>query len=248
MPLKSNIEWKQWGKDDPLFGVASWSGKQKTGSAPWKEEEFYALGKSDWCDFFEHWKQYGIQNGTCVEIGCGAGRMTHALANFFERVVAIDVSDGMIEQARKFAGKNVEFLLVDEPQIPLGDSSTSAVFSTHVFQHFDSIKIGHDYFREIYRVLKSNGSLMIHIPLYQFPYEHGIWNFLWQPIYAFVRIMNCIKNNLRRLLKIKTMCFTPYSLKLLVNFLFKIGFKRIEYRIFPTSSNLELHSFIFATK
>jgi len=31
---KSNLEWKEWGRNDPLFGVASWPGKQKGGSAP----------------------------------------------------------------------------------------------------------------------------------------------------------------------------------------------------------------------
>jgi len=248
MPLKSNIEWKQWGEDDPLFGVASWRGKQKGGSAPWTEKEFYALGQSDWRDFLEQWKQYGIANGTCVEIGCGAGRMTHALASFFERVVAIDVSEGMIEQARKFAGHNVEFKLVENTQIPLDDCTASAVFSTHVLQHLDSIKIGYDYFRESYRVLKPGGSLMIHIPLCQFPYENGIWNFLWQPMYTCVRMVNAVKNKMRRVLKRKTMCFTFYPIKPLYIFLTTVGFKRIEYRIFPTTSNSELHSFILVAK
>src|SRR4029077_9437302 len=38
--------------------------------------------------------------GTCVEVGCGPGRMTGALAERFDRVVAVDVSPAMLERAR----------------------------------------------------------------------------------------------------------------------------------------------------
>ena len=40
------------------------------------------------------------RGGTCVEVGCGPGRMTGALAERFDRVVALDVSPAMLEQAR----------------------------------------------------------------------------------------------------------------------------------------------------
>src|SRR5690348_17421746 len=33
------------------------------------------------------------RGGTCVEVGCGFGRMTAPLAERFDRVVALDVSD-----------------------------------------------------------------------------------------------------------------------------------------------------------
>ena len=40
------------------------------------------------------------RGGVCVEVGCGPGRMTGALAERFDRVVALDVSPAMLEQAR----------------------------------------------------------------------------------------------------------------------------------------------------
>ena len=40
------------------------------------------------------------RGGTCVEVGCGPGRMTGALAERFDRVVAVDVSPAMLERAR----------------------------------------------------------------------------------------------------------------------------------------------------
>ena len=44
--------------------------------------------------------------GVCVEVGCGPGRMTGALAERFDRVLAVDVSPAMLDLARQ----NVDIL------------------------------------------------------------------------------------------------------------------------------------------
>lgn len=248
MSLRSNQEWKQWGNEDPLYGVASWTGKRKTGSSPWTDEEFYALGESDWRDFLEHWRQYGVNQGACVEIGCGAGRMTRMLAGFFERVIALDVSEGMIERARKAVGSNVELFLVEDNQIPVESGSAAAVFSTHVLQHLDSVEIGYGYFREAHRVLRPGGTLMIHVPLYQFPNENGPWGPVWRRTHSLVRAVSNVKADIGRWRGSKLMRGTPYSLEGLRSFLCELGFRRVEYRIFPTTANGKLHSFVFGTK
>ena len=43
--MKSNTEWKIWGKYDPLFGVANWRGRERTGTNSWTDEDFYSLGQ-----------------------------------------------------------------------------------------------------------------------------------------------------------------------------------------------------------
>ena len=53
------------------------------------------------------------RGGVCVEVGCGPGRMTGVLAERFDRVVAVDVSEGMLERARSaVTAPNVDFRLV----------------------------------------------------------------------------------------------------------------------------------------
>src|SRR5437764_15041344 len=89
--LKSNTEWKQWGREDPLWGVASWENKQKHAGSAWTDEEFYALGQSDWQDFIGQWDHYGVNRESCLEVGCGAGRITKQLVNSFATVYAVDV-------------------------------------------------------------------------------------------------------------------------------------------------------------
>jgi len=197
--LKTNAEWKQWGKDDPLWGVASWASKQKDGASPWTEQEFYALGESDWQDFSKHWEQYGLNRRCCLEIGCGAGRLTKQLATSFESVCAVDVSEDMIKYARQAVqGAHVEFTVIDGLYLPQSDSSVTAVFSTHVLQHLDAEATGLSYFREFFRVLQVGGSLMVHLPLYQFPDVPGNLQAVLAPQYAIYRVVAGLRADTKR--------------------------------------------------
>ena len=73
---------KSGGNAIPLFAVATWPGKERGGAAAWTDEEFYELGRSDWADFLKQWSHYGLNAGSCVEIGCGAGRITNQLGQY----------------------------------------------------------------------------------------------------------------------------------------------------------------------
>jgi len=248
--LKSNIEWKQWGTDDPLWGVASLANKQKDGASPWTEEDFYALGQSDWQDFLGHWRQYGLNTQSCLEIGCGAGRITRQLAGSFDHVYAVDVSDQMIRCARTALAdsKNVEFSLIDGLHLPQSNCSVKAVFSTHVLQHLDSVDVGLSYFREFFRVLDIGGTIMIHLPLYQFPADVGVIGFLMRSLYVVSRRVGTVRADMKRRLGVKMMRGTPYPIRALNLFLSDLGFKNVEFRLFSLKSNGDPHPFVLATK
>jgi ubiquinone/menaquinone biosynthesis C-methylase UbiE len=247
--LKSNIEWKLWGKDDPLYGVASWSNKQKGAESEWTEEDFYALGESDWQDFVQRWQQYGLNKESCLEVGCGAGRITRQLVLFFNHVHAVDVSEAMIGYARnRIEAGNVQYSVVDGLSLPQKDLSVKAIFSAHVLQHLDNIDIGLSQFSEFFRVLDFGGTLMVHMPLYQWPRETGKLALVFKEMYRFQNKVDDAKAYLARRRGIKTMRGTRYPLPLLHSKLQDTGFKNIEFRIFPTLSNGALHPFVFCTK
>jgi ubiquinone/menaquinone biosynthesis C-methylase UbiE len=247
--LKSNAEWRQWGRDDPLWAVAAWANKQKDGASPWAEDEFYALGESDWQDFLGHWRQYGINTHSCLEIGCGAGRITRQLARSFDYVYAVDVSEQMISRARRAVeSTNVEFSVIDGLHLPQSDCSVNVIFSTHVLQHLDSVDVGLSYFREFFRVLDVNGTIMVHLPIYQFPHDPGKLGVMMSSFYSIYRRLDNIRSDAHRRLGAKIMRQTPYPIRSLHLFLADLGFKNIEFRIFPTKSNGDLHPFVFATK
>jgi len=247
--LKSNTEWKQWGRDDPLWAVAAWTNKQRDGTSPWTAEEFYALGEADWQEFLGHWRQYGINTQSCLEIGCGAGRITKQLARSFGHVYAVDVSEEMIDCARKAMDtRNVEFSVIDGLQLPQGNCSVKAIFSTYVLQHLDSVEIGFSCFREFFRVLDVGGTIMVQLPLYQFPLDIGKCGILMGRLYSVYRQLDSIRTYAKRSLGVKIMRGTPYPIRPLNIFLSDLGFKNIEFRIFPLKRDGELQPFVFAAK
>jgi ubiquinone/menaquinone biosynthesis C-methylase UbiE len=199
--MKSNVEWKTWGKVDPLFGVASWAGRDRGGPNPWTDEEFYALGK-DWHDFDAAWQRTAAYSpGTVLEIGCGAGRITQMLSATFNRVVATDVSADMLEYARaRIPASNVSWQISDGDRLPSGDGSVDAVFSCHVLQHYPSNAHQLGAFREIYRVLCDGGTFFVHMSIHLFPQVNGPFSRAARLGYAaFLRLLS-VRAAVRRLL------------------------------------------------
>lgn len=250
--MKSNVEWKAWGERDPLYAVSTWEGKDRESADRWTDEEFYELGARDWRDFEKHWEHYGLDRTCCVEVGCGAGRITKQLAAHFRRVNAIDVSEHQLAYAKsRLDASNIDFLVTDGATIPLPDSSCSAAFSTHVFQHFDSPRDALIVFREIARVLQPGGTIMIHLPIYELP-DLPIAPLFRTAIALFKRVGNIRAALDRRFIEKGKWRFVMRRLRFerpqLVTDLHAIGFTRIEFRTFPVESNGDYHPFVLATK
>ena len=252
-PPASNQEWDAWGKLDPMFGVASMPERAKTGAQPWTDETFYALGAIDWGFFRLKWEQYGLTPGTCVEIGCGAGRMTVHLARYFETVHGVDVSAGMIECARRRASANVSFHVTGGTVIPLPDSVADAIFSTHVLQHLSSTAAAAAYFREMARVLRPGGTIMVHVPIIAWP-----WGSLLR-VHTLVHkakgLLDGCHAQLRRyafrlgLVSTPPMQVTWYEISWLYRTLDQCGLRDIEIRVLMGGSEMAVqHPFVFARK
>lgn len=169
--MGSNQDWIEWGERDPLYGVATFEAdRQKGGAREWDIAELHRLGAQDWEAFQQRWNRYGLTPGTCVEIGCGVGRYTKQLAGTFENVHGFDVSPGMIEIAKEHSGSpNTTFAVTNGSELPVPTGTVDAVFSAFVFQHFDSPDYASAYFKEISRILKPGGTLMIHLPMHDYP-------------------------------------------------------------------------------
>jgi ubiquinone/menaquinone biosynthesis C-methylase UbiE len=254
MPARSNIEWKQWGKSDPLYGVSSLDERNKRGRHPWTEEEFYAFGAQTWAEYSQQWESYGLARKSCVEIGCGAGRITRQLARYFDHVDAIDISEEMIKYAKRNvdSGK-VSFHITDGQAVPLPDRSQSAAFSTDVFQHFNQLSHAEGYFAELYRVLEPRGSMMVHLPVYAWP---DAMNGVFTALYRVWSLLDAAKAEARRLL-IAAQIGRPFmfGIKFEVQWLYKylsaLGFQDIQIRYFENSAGEQgtcFRSYVFARK
>jgi SAM-dependent methyltransferase len=95
-----------------------------------------------------------------LDLGCGVGRLTKALAGRVARVHALDVSPEMLARAREAlaADENVALHLGDGATLTgVDDASCDAVVSLVVFQHIPDPAVTLGYVREIGRVLKPGG-------------------------------------------------------------------------------------------
>jgi SAM-dependent methyltransferase len=105
----------------------------------------------------------GVEAGAgddVVEIGCGVGRLTRALAGRAATVRALDVSKRMLAEAGAHNPglDNVEWVLGDGTDLtPIADASADAVYSYVVFQHIPDPDVTLGYVREIGRVLRPGG-------------------------------------------------------------------------------------------
>jgi SAM-dependent methyltransferase len=97
---------------------------------------------------------------TVVEVGCGVGRMTRALAARAAAVTALDVSAEMLARARELNPqlRNVRWLHGDGASlVGVADRSVDGCFSHVVFQHLPDPELTLGYVREMGRVLRPGG-------------------------------------------------------------------------------------------
>jgi SAM-dependent methyltransferase len=107
------------------------------------------------------------RGGLCVEIGCGPGRMTGALAERFDRVLAIDVSPAMLDRARAaVSAPNVEFRAVSGDRLDgVDDGIADALVCYLVLQHLPSAGVIRSYLAEFARVLAPSGEAFVQVPV-----------------------------------------------------------------------------------
>src|SRR5690348_4335708 len=92
--------WETLGRDDPLWAVLSQADKR---GRRWDLDEFLATGNLEVGAQLAALSNRGYPRGRglALDFGCGAGRLTRALAAHFERVVGIDVSSSMVDTAHR---------------------------------------------------------------------------------------------------------------------------------------------------
>jgi 2-polyprenyl-3-methyl-5-hydroxy-6-metoxy-1,4-benzoquinol methylase len=108
--------------------------------------------------------------GIALDIGCGTGELTQKLASSYTKIIGIDVSPKMVEEARKRSHfSNIEFINVDvETYLKRTEQKYDLVISIATFHHLDYAAI----LKLIKEKMNINGRLMI-LDLYKIntPYE-----------------------------------------------------------------------------
>jgi SAM-dependent methyltransferase len=104
----------------------------------------------------------GETAGRVLDVGCGPGIVTSALAEGAQEVVALDLIPQMLEQARERCAKagrtNVVFKEGSATALPFADATFDAVVTRLSFHHFAEPNVA---LKEMLRVLRRGGILTI---------------------------------------------------------------------------------------
>jgi SAM-dependent methyltransferase len=160
---EAHQNWTRIGEDDPMWAVLT--DPEKKGGK-WSEEQFFQTGRDEISLEMKKLKESGvtIQPGTALDFGCGLGRLSQALSNYFSAVDGVDISASMIEQAQLFnkAPGKVRYHLNLKADLSTFPSGTyDFIFTRICLQH---IPPQHQlcYISEFMRVLKPGGVADFH--------------------------------------------------------------------------------------
>jgi SAM-dependent methyltransferase len=157
--------WERLARRDPYWAVLTAADKR---GGRWNVDEFFASGVEEIDAVLQRARERGLDppRGRALDFGCGAGRLTQALAARFERCDGVDVSDAMVRLARSHNqfGERCTYHLNTAPNLALfPEAAFDFVYTTLVLQHM-APQLSTGYIGELVRVLKPNGLLVFQLP------------------------------------------------------------------------------------
>ena len=156
VPDRIRSFWDEKAKEDPYWYVSSYG---KYGSTR-DLKDFWASGHRIWRDLKDAVGYSPRPTDEVVEIGCGVGRLTRAIAPEVGHVQAFDISDEMLNIARQAGLSNVTFRIAEGFNLaPLKDGSADLVLGYCVFQHLPSVAALKEYVSEMVRVAKHRAAV-----------------------------------------------------------------------------------------
>ena len=154
-------DWDDLALVDPFWAVLAADDKRGGG---WEPTEFFATGEADIEEMLATAAQLGrpTRHERALDFGCGVGRLTRALARRFGEAVGIDVSERMLEHARRLNADtpNVTFASSDEPPPEPFD----LVVANLVLQHLPSKALARVYIGRLIKATRPDGLLVFQLP------------------------------------------------------------------------------------
>lgn len=160
-------EWEKFGKNDPYFGVLSDEKFRESNLTEDIKAEFFRSGFAYIDDVLAKIKQHVDADFTpnkALDFGCGVGRLVIPLANVAREVTGVDVSDSMLQEARK----NCEVRSISNATFIQSDDELSGlrghydfIHSFIVFQHIP-VSRGEKIFKSLILHLESEGVCVLH--------------------------------------------------------------------------------------
>ena len=168
MGYKTSMKnWEGLAQNDALWSILT---DKKLRGEKWDKSQFFDSGKQEVENILAFLKEQQVQPidfELVMDFGCGAGRISRALSQHFNKVVGVDASPTMValaeEENQEFADK-VSFKLNQEEDLrQFPDNSFSMTFTVITLQHIPSAQsVG--FITEFIRLIKPGGLAVFQIP------------------------------------------------------------------------------------
>lgn len=164
-------DWEDLAAEDLYWSILSDDDKRFGG---WQQDAFLESGRREVDALLERAGALELprNHARALDFGCGAGRVTRALAAHFDEAVGVDIAAGMVAEAERLNADvaSCRFVVNTRPDLALfADSEFDLVYTSIVLQHLPSAAAIRAYLTELVRVLAPGGLLAIqllsHIPL-----------------------------------------------------------------------------------
>ena len=160
--MGTDAEWEKWGKQDPYFGVFTHEKFRNKNLTEETKNEFFESGRIRIGHVLDVCRRHFDQDFApkrVLDFGCGTGRLVIPLADIAEYVVGLDVSDAMLQEARKNCDarsvSNVSLRKSDDDLSSL-DGPFDLIHSDIVFQHLP-VERGRHIFATLLNYLDEGG-------------------------------------------------------------------------------------------
>jgi 2-polyprenyl-3-methyl-5-hydroxy-6-metoxy-1,4-benzoquinol methylase len=156
--------WEEFAKTDPLWAILI--NREKRGKR-WRVEDFFKTGLDEINGIMGEVESMNLKIGRsrALDFGCGVGRLTRALADYFDEVSGVDISESMIRLAEKYNREisKCRFYLNQRDDLRLfGDGIFDFVYSSITLQHMES-RYATKYLTELLRVVSPRGLLVFQL-------------------------------------------------------------------------------------
>jgi SAM-dependent methyltransferase len=178
-------QWKALGEQDAHWSVVTDERYRSLAFAS-NAGEFYDSGRhtASLIDAFCQRNRAAIDRTHILELGCGTGRMTTALAARFEKVTAIDISSAHLDLCRQAVtgdGKtNVDFVHLESPADAAALPPCSFFLSTIVLQH-NPPPLAHYLLDQGLASVSAGGAALFQVPTHFPDYQFRTAEYLASP-------------------------------------------------------------------
>jgi len=120
---------------------------------------------------FERWISSA---GVLLDVGCGTGAFSRAVASGGRLVVALDIDESVLRKID--ASESIERVCADAQSLPFRDGSVDCALAISLLEHLERPE---KCVEGLFRVLKRGGVVVVQLPNFQYVFEpHSKWPLL----------------------------------------------------------------------